>query len=195
MLALASEEESHDLTLGDLMERLEGRIYTLFLVVLSLPFCQPIPLPFLSTPFGVVIALLGLRFAFRQHPWLPERLLATRLTARFLPLVLRGSARLLRFFEKFLHPRLTWIFEYRATQFLAGSVIFLCGALLLLPLPVPLSNTVPALTVILTAAAFSERDGACLAAAAAMFGLTVAFFGVLAWGGVEAFHWLTHLLG
>ncbi|MEI6035553.1 MAG: exopolysaccharide biosynthesis protein [Verrucomicrobiae bacterium] len=46
--------------LGDLMDRLQGRVYTLLLVLLCLPFCQPIALPGLSTPFGVVIALLGL---------------------------------------------------------------------------------------------------------------------------------------
>ena len=73
LLALAESEEHAELTLGGLIERLEGRVYTLLLVILSLPMCQPVPLPGLSTPLGVAIALLGLRFAFRQHPWMPDR--------------------------------------------------------------------------------------------------------------------------
>lgn len=192
LLALADAEEHDELTLGGLMDRLQGRIYTLFLILLSLPFCQPVLLPGLSTPFGVVIALLGLRFAFRQHPWLPQRLLATRLTGRAVPAILRASAKLLGLMEKLLHPRMVRIFDNHITQFLTGLVFFICGALLLLPLPIPFSNIFPAFTVVLGAAAYSERDGWCLAAAAVMFGLTLVFFGGLVWGGAEIAVWLGH---
>lgn len=192
LLELAESVQGSDLTLGDLVDQLEGRVYTLLLVLLSLPFCQPVLLPGLSTPFGVVITLLGLRFALRQRPWLPKRLLATKLTAKFVPAVMRGSAKLLGTMEKLLHPRLIWVFDYHIAHFLAGIAIFICGLLLLLPLPVPFSNMLPAMTVVLAAAAFSERDGYCLIASGAMFVLTLIFFGVLAWGGIEAVSWLGH---
>jgi hypothetical protein len=185
LLALAESEEHAELTLGGLMESLEGRVYTLLLVVLSLPMCQPIPLPGLSTPFGVAIALLGLRFAFSQRPWMPQRLLATKLTGNFFPAVMRGGARVLGVFEKLLHPRLTGVFEPRYVRFLTGAVICFCGLLLLLPLPIPGTNMLPALTVVLAAAAFSERDGFCLVAAGLVFVVTLAFFGALVWGGAE----------
>ncbi len=180
--------EDRDLTLGELIDHLEGRVYTLLLVLLSLPFCQPLPLPGLSTPFGVVIALFGLRFAFRQHPWLPARLLRTQLTAKFIPAVLRGSAKMLRTIERFLFPRLTAVFDFHLTQFFTGLVVCICGLLLLLPLPIPFSNMIPALTVILCASAFSERDGLCLGMAGVMFGLTLGFFGALVWTGAHAAH-------
>jgi hypothetical protein len=192
LLELSESVHDADITLGNLMDQLEGRVYTMLLVLLSLPFCQPVLLPGLSTPFGVVIALLGLRFSMRKRAWLPRRLLATKLTAKFLPAVMRGSAKLLRAMEKLLHPRLTWLFEYRLTQFFTGSAIFICGLLLLLPLPIPLSNMIPALTVVLAAAAFSERDGYCLIAAGFLFVLTLLFFAALAWGGAEALHWVGH---
>lgn len=192
LLALAEAEEHHDLTLGGLMNRLEGRVYTIFLLLLCLPMCQPIPLPGLSTPFGVVVALLGLRFAFRQHPWIPQRFQSLQLTAKFFPAVLRGGARVLGLIEKLLHPRMTTIFDHRAAQFVAGLVISFCGILLLLPLPIPGTNMLPALTVILAAAAFSERDGYCLFAAGVVFFITLVFFGVLAWGGAEAISWMGH---
>jgi hypothetical protein len=41
------------------------------------------------------------------------------------------------------------------------------------------------LTVVLAAAAFSERDGYCLVAAGVCFFLTLAFFGALVWGSAE----------
>lgn len=182
---LADREEHQELTLGGLMDELQGRVYTLLLLVLALPMCQPVPLPGLSTPFGVAIALLGLRFALSQRPWMPKRLLATKLSGSFFPAVMRGGARVLGVFEKLLHPRMTGVFEFGQMRFLAGAVVCFCGLLLLLPLPIPGTNMLPALTVILTAAAFSERDGYCLIAAGIAFLLTLAFFGALVWGGAE----------
>jgi hypothetical protein len=182
---LAESEEHAELTLGGLMEQLQGRVYTLLLIILALPMCQPIPLPGLSTPFGVAIGLLGLRFAFSRHPWMPRRLLATKLTGNFFPAVMRGGARVLGVFEKFLHPRFVRLFQPGYVRFLAGAVICFCGLLLLLPLPIPGTNMLPALTVILAAAAFSERDGYCLVAAGLVFVATLAFFGALVWGGAE----------
>jgi len=182
---LAEREEHENLTLGGLVDELQGRVYTLLLLVLALPMCQPVPLPGLSTPFGVAIALLGLRFALSQRPWMPKRLLATKLTGHFFPAVMRGGAKVLGIFEKLLHPRMVRVFGLGHMRFVAGTVVCLCGLLLLLPLPIPGTNMLPALTVILTAAAFSERDGYCLIAAGVVFLLTLVFFGALVWGGAE----------
>jgi hypothetical protein len=40
-------------------------------IILVLPFCQPIPLPGFSTPFGIALMIFGFRIALRQRPWLP----------------------------------------------------------------------------------------------------------------------------
>ena len=172
------------------MDRLHGRVYTLLLVLLSLPFCQPITLPGLSTPFGVVITLLGLRFAVRKHPWLPKRLLNTCIPNRLLHRMLEGSARILKTLEKLLHPRLPWLFGHPVKQFLSGAAICICGVLLILPLPVPFSNLLPALTVLLIAAAMSERDGAMLLAGGGVFVVTLAFFAAIFLGGAGLAAWL-----
>lgn len=76
-------------TLREVMEVLRGRAYTLLLILLVLPFCTPIPLPGISTPFGLVVAVIGFRLALGQKPWLPARLLDTQLPAS----IFRGSWR------------------------------------------------------------------------------------------------------
>lgn len=190
LLAFAESIKQTDVSLGELMVQLEGRVYTFLLVILSLPFCQPVALPGLSTPFGIVIALLGLRFTFRKNPWLPARLLALRIPKKVFPVILQASAKLLTLLEKLLHPRLTWIFDWKGTQVLAGLTIFSCGLLLLLPLPIPFSNMLPALTIVLVASAFSERDGAILALGGAVFCATLAFFAAIFLGGIEVAGWL-----
>jgi hypothetical protein len=68
----------------------------------------------------------------------------------------------------------------------------LSGALLLLPLPIPLSNTLPTVTVVLLAGGAIERDGLLSLAGCAAFVLTLAFFGLLAFGGAHLLDDLWH---
>lgn len=181
--------QEKEVTLREVISIMHGRAYTLLLILLALPFCTPIPLPGLSTPFGVVVALIGFRLSLRLKPWLPARLLSTKLPPRFFSNLLGASRRVISLLEWGLRPRWTFLVDEGVMHHLYGAVILISGLLLLLPLPIPLSNTLPAWAVILTASALLERDGYCAVAALAMFGLTLAFFGVLAWGGSEGISW------
>jgi hypothetical protein len=78
----------------DVLFSLDKRAHTFLLLLLSLPFVQPIPLPGLSTPFGVAIAFLGISFLFGQKPCLPKRLLKMQLPEIFLAPALQGMRRL-----------------------------------------------------------------------------------------------------
>ncbi|MHB1155416.1 MAG: exopolysaccharide biosynthesis protein [Phycisphaerales bacterium] len=181
-------------TLRQVIDVLRGRAYTLLLILLALPFCTPIPLPGLSTPFGLVIALIGFRLSLRQKPWLPARLLDTTLPPRFFTRVLSATRRFIRFLEWGLRPRLTFLIDQRVLSHLWGMMILASGLLLLLPLPIPFSNLLPAMVVVLTAAALLERDGYCAIAATMMMVLTLAFYAALIWGGAEGIDWLKHWL-
>ena len=164
------------LTLGDVVTVLQGRAWTLVLILLALPFITPIPLPFLSTPFGLAIALISLRLALGQRPWLPARLLAKPLPPGFFGNVLKFAARVLRVLEKFLRPRLTWL--TRTTVLVrAHALLMLASALiLLLPLPVPFTNAFPAWVVLLIAGGLLERDGCAILAGYVVGAGGVGFF-------------------
>lgn len=184
---VAERLETPEVPVRELMDRFHGRVYTLMLVLLSLPFCQPMTLPGLSTPFGVVIAVLGFRMAMRKEPWLPERLLKVKIPSKFLLMLLRTGGKVLRALEKVLHPRGSWIFDFRATHVVGGLLIGLSGLLLLLPLPVPLSNVFPALVILSVAASASERDGLMFVGGAILFLFTLLFFAAIFIGGKELF--------
>ena len=177
--------------LQDVIAVLHGRAWIMLLLVLSLPFCTPIPLPGLSTPFGFVIALIGFRLALRQKPWLPKMLLNRQLPAGFFPRLLSAARRVVKLLELFLRPRLTWLLDTNILHHLYGAMIMVAGILLLLPLPVPLTNTLPAFTIVFLAGAMLERDGGAVVAGLVMFVVTVVFFAALALGGTEAVHWMT----
>jgi len=182
------------MTLREVVAVVQGRAYTLLLILLALPFCTPIPLPGLSTPFGLVIALIGFRLSLRQKPWLPARLLDTTLPPRFFAKLLAAGRRMIRVLEWGLRPRCAFLVNQGIVHHLYGVIILVSGCLLMLPLPIPFSNFLPALVVVLMAAALMERDGYCAVAALVVFVLTLAFFSALVWGGAEGIHWGRHWL-
>jgi hypothetical protein len=183
------------ITLRDVLTVLRGRAYILLLLLLALPFCTPIPLPGVSLPFGVVIALIGFRLAAGRPPSLPQRFLNTVLPTGFFTRLLRATHWLIRWLEKFMRPRLMHLLDAKILRHGYGTIIAVCGLLLLLPIPIPLSNGFPAMTVVLLAGAMLERDGCCLVAGLLMFAATLCFYGALGWGGFEAFGFLKDWLG
>jgi hypothetical protein len=70
----------------------------------------------------------------------------------------------------------------------------LSGLLLLLPVPIPLTNSFPALTVVLLAAGAMERDGLFFLGGCAMFAVTLVYFGLLAFGGAHLLDDLRHIV-
>lgn len=182
---LAAGFADRPVRLGELTDVLQLRGYNALLLFLAFPFITPIPLPGFSTPFGLVIAVLGMRMMLGQKPWLPQRITARELPARLLPNLLLATSRAFGRLEKLLKPRLFYPEYPAAFQRASGAIIVICGLLLLLPLPVPFSNAFPAFTIILLAAAGLERDGAVFIAGCVQFIFCLGFFAALCLGGSE----------
>lgn len=181
--------------LREVIQVTQGRAFMLLLILLALPFCTPVPMLGLSTPFGLVIALIGLRLALRQRPWLPEKLLNTALPPRFFLAVLKASRKILRCMEYLLRPRLCFLVDVGFLHHAYGSMILIAGVLLLLPLPIPFTNTLPAMTIVLLSGALLERDGYSVIGGILLFLATLVFFACVAWGGKEVVGWLQNHLG
>ena len=183
--ALAGQFANRPVRLGEILEATKGRGFHLLLVFVALPFLTPIPLPGFSIPFGLVVAIIGARMALGQQPWLPQKLLSRELPAGFLAKLLAAASRVVKFLEWFLRPRLLFLHEQLIYRRLAGVLIALSGLYLVLPLPVPFSNGLPAWTVLLLSAAALSRDGLCFIAGCVMFVLATTFFVLLAIGGTQ----------
>lgn len=176
-LALLRERAAErSITLREVLVTLRGRGYSLLLILLALPFTTPIPLPGLSTPFGLAIALISLRLALGQRPWLPKRLQRRTLPPGFFGRLLAFSTRLIRFLEKLMRPRLALMTEAAWLQQVHALFMFIAALCLLLPLPIPFSNSFPAWVILLMAGGLLERDGLCVLAAYVVFAAGVAYF-------------------
>lgn len=190
------EFEVETVTLREVLKLLHGRGYVLLTMLLALPFCTPVPLPGLSTPFGLIIAIIGTRLAFGAKPWLPARLLDIRLPPAVFAKVFAFTRKIVLGFERLLRPRLLWVTASPRLLQLHAIPVVICASMLLLPLPVPLSNAIPAWGIMLIAGGLLERDGRSIIAGYIAALLTIAFFGAIAIFGVEAMNslwkWLTN---
>ncbi len=184
------EFEVETVTLREVLCLLQGRGYMLLIMLLALPFCTPVPLPGLSTPFGLIIAIVGARIAFGAKPWLPSRLLDTRLPPKSFAKVFALTRKIILGFERLLRPRMLWVTSTSLREQLHGVPIVICALMLLLPLPVPFSNVIPAWGVMLVSGGLLERDGAFIITGYVASLITVAFFVAIGVFGVEAVDFL-----
>ncbi len=184
------EFEVETVTLREVLALLHGRGFVLLIMLLALPFCTPIPLPGVSTPFGLIIAIIGARLVCGAKPWLPARLLDTRLPPATFAKVFAVTRKIIVGFERLLRPRLLTVTASGRLLQLHAVPIVICALLLLLPLPVPFSNAIPAWGIMLISGGLLERDGVFIIAGHITALLAMAFFAAIALFGVEAFDFI-----
>lgn len=176
---LIAQLEAKPITFAEVIAALGPRSHTLALTLLCLPFLTPLPLPGLSTPFGLGIALIALQLARQRPLWLPRRLTARPIPAGFFSKVLRLTARMLAWLERFMSPRWAALTETGRLRALHALVIALAALVLLLPLPIPLTNTFPAWVVLLMANGLANRDGLGVTLAYGVFFAGLGYFAFL----------------
>ncbi|MBK8858476.1 MAG: exopolysaccharide biosynthesis protein [Opitutaceae bacterium] len=181
-------------TLREVIYTLRGRAYTLLLILLTLPFLTPLPLPGLSTPFGLAIGFIAMRLSLGQKPWLPMRLQRRELPAGFFGKLFTVAARVIRFLEKFLRPRLPVLTASGVLLQLHAFVMLLAALTLLLPLPIPFTNSFPAWAILLLAGGLLERDGVFILGGYIVFVLGVLYFVFLGEAATQLVQALIHWL-
>lgn len=189
---LSELAEIESVTLRSVVSRTKGRECYLVLLLLSVPFITPIPLPGFSIPFGIAAALLGGQMVFVAQPWLPRRLLDFKMRPEDVKMVFGTTSKVARVLEHLLRARMCWLTEGDRFRRVAGGLIAISGLCLVLPLPLPFSNSLPALTILLVSAAALEQDGLCFLAGCGTFVLAGCYFIGLFLGGARLIdQWLT----
>lgn len=143
-------------TLGWILGQLRERAFGLFLLVLALPCCIPflygvpqvVALPLLFVSAQVMIG--------RRLPWLPARLAARRVATGSLQSLSQRAAPWLVRIEAVSRPRLAAL-THRPLDQLVGLALVVFSASILVPLPG--TNTVPGIAVVIVAMGLLQRDG------------------------------------
>ncbi|MEL6551431.1 MAG: exopolysaccharide biosynthesis protein [Pseudomonadota bacterium] len=153
---LASETGGETVTLGWILDQLHERAFGLFLLVLALPCC----IPFLyGIPQIVALPLMFISLQLlvgRNAPWLPRRLGDRAVTAEALTALSERAGPWLKRLEMLSRPRLAALTRAPVER-VVGAALVLFSASILVPLPA--TNTVPGLAVVIVAAGLLQRDG------------------------------------
>lgn len=176
VILLENSRKKPSLSVKEILDILSGKGRSIILIFLSLPFCQPIQLPGLSIPFGIVIAFIGFRFALGKKIWLPKRILLKEISAVTIEKIVHKSLSMMKIMRRFIRSRFNWFFKYKAMQIANGLLIFLLGIFLMLPLPIPFTNLAAGWSLFLLNLGLLEDDGIFVVLGYLAFLLTFLFF-------------------
>lgn len=155
--SLAAKARAGGISLGDVFDRFGEKGFGLLLVVLSLPSALPVPAPGYSTPFGIILAFLALQMmSGRSAPWAPQWARSRRFEGDRAAAIFDGGRAFFQRAERLIRPRLQWINSRRGVP-LMGIVVLAMSCLMILP--IPLTNTAPAMVVFLIGVGLTEDDG------------------------------------
>ena len=147
------------LTFNQLQVLLQDQGMGIWIVLLALPSALPVPAMGYSTPFGLALAYLSVRFIQGKTQFAIPRKWGNKVLK--LPAKITHQAiRFLRLIEHFIHPQRFPL----ANRFFKRPVVGLNMLLLsiIMALPIPLTNTVPALVILLFGLGLMENDGLTL---------------------------------
>ena len=152
---LAQQPGLERIAVRDLIDALGDRAVGALMFLFAFPNALPMP-PGTSAVLGAPLVFLAVQLMFGRRPWLPA-VVAQRSMAHadFAHLVRRISPWLRRG-ERLLRPRYRWLAR-PPMEYLLGAVCLLLA--LVLALPIPLGNVLPALAISMLALALLQRDG------------------------------------
>lgn len=189
ILREVGDQPQPQVSIGELMERFGGRALGALLLVFAVICILPLP-PGATTIFGAPLVLLAPQLMIGSRAaWLPARLRARGIPTADLR---RGLRRILPWLERVeavSRPRLTFLFS-GVGQRLIGLVCTIFALVLILP--IPLGNMLPAAAVSLLSLALVQRDGLLALAGYALAAASASVL-VLAAGAIG--RTLHHLVG
>lgn len=145
------------LTLDEFLEGLQGRSYPFAILALNIPNCIPTGIPWLSTITGLPMVVLLIQFfAGRAIPSLPKMIGQRGLSRSKLQDFLNRARRYLAWLESTVRTRNEWWVggTPRRLLLIAWSL-----NIVLLALPIPFDNLLPAWAILFFCLGLIEDDG------------------------------------
>ncbi|MCB9982201.1 MAG: exopolysaccharide biosynthesis protein [Rhodospirillales bacterium] len=141
----------------DLLEALHERGFGFLLFIFALPAALPLPGLGVNVIIALPLLFLTVQQALGRHSiWIPETMKHKSISKARFDATVEGALPFIRKIEIFVRPRFGFM-----TQGGFGNVIGLAGLVMTLSIciPLPLTNTVPAMGIALMAVGVIMRDG------------------------------------
>lgn len=169
------------ISVADIMEATGNRAIGALILLFAAPNVLPTP-PGTSSILGMPLVYLTAQLMLGRLPWLPKFISQRSIyRADFIGMMDRAAPILARA-EKLLKPRLGFLVSAPAER-VVGTICFLLAMILLLP--IPLGNMLPALAICLFAFGILERDGLWILAGTVVAAASLVIVSGVIWAGVK----------
>ena len=182
------EKRGDTVTLENVLDLAGERIFGFLFVILSLPSALPLPAPVISIPFGIIMIVLAVQLIIgREEPWLPKKFAKRPIKLETAQKFVKKGIPFLQKIEAVSRPRLPFVCTTIPGKIIIGLVIALMSSFMMIPIPG--TNTLPAIGIFVTGFGLLEDDGAI-----SLAGLTIcsiaailigSVFAALIWGGTS----------
>lgn len=155
--ALKTISQKEKITLGDIIDDLGKDSVMILCLIVIFPFLQPIPIPGISTLLGLIVLMQGFGLIINGKPFLTKRMFHVVIEEDNWKIIYKAGMKFNFYIGRlssFKHP---WA-NSRFSQVLAGISIILSAAFLSLPLPIPFSNFIPAISIMFICLGLLEED-------------------------------------
>lgn len=160
LLISLSENAGEKTTLRDIAEVLDERSFGAFLLVFSIPNLIPLP-PGVTLVLGLPLVFVAWQIvAGRNKIWLPRPLANYALEKKALQKIVKRSVPWLTRMEAWVRPR-NWPLINTLSERLFG--IYTLFLAIIVVIPIPLGNWLPAFAIATIGLAHTEQDGNFLA--------------------------------
>nr|WP_315392696.1 exopolysaccharide biosynthesis protein [uncultured Duganella sp.] len=156
---LADDTTRERVAIGDLLLALGDRATGALLFIFAFPNILPVP-PGTSCILGAPLVFLAAQLTFGMRPWLPGLISRRSMARADFQSMVRKVLPWLERAEKVLRPRVR-VITVPPCEYVVGLVCLLLAVVLVLP--IPLGNMLPALSISLLALGLLERDGYAIA--------------------------------
>lgn len=188
---VVNSSDSDRVPIKDLVLAMESSGFGLAIMIFAFGIIIPLPPPFPS-----IISIPLLLFALQMikgcsSPRLPQRFANLSVKRSVLAMLVRRAAPYIRKVEKILQPRLYFMTSATAEK-IVGSFILLFASFILLP--IPLSNFIPGLGILIISFGLIGKDGLVVLCGiiVGICGVIISISAVLL--GVEALYYVKNLI-
>lgn len=156
-LPLKLENGERTITIGKFIDIISHRGFGVVLLLLSLPAALPFPAVGYAIPFGLLIILFGFQVLVGRHsPWLPYRICQKKIPPGFNVFLMKKGVPFLKRVERWSGQRMEFMTQ-RPFSLILGVIILLKGIIMMIP--IPFTNTLPALVVFILGLGLASDDG------------------------------------
>lgn len=175
---ISSKIPDEGINIRDFLELMGDRGGLIICLILATPFLIPVSIPGSSIPFGLGIMFIGISRIFNRY-LIPKFIMEYVLPKETLLKILNGTMTALGKVEKYIKPRFLILSEGPAISRFNLSLIVFTSFLLMLPLPVPLTDSLPGYSIFFLVLGILEHDGYFILAGYLLTSVTTIYFSLI----------------